>query len=298
MDIKGTIVVGLLKILGALPLPAVTRIGAVLGWSAWHLAKELKRVTMINLEICFPDMSHEERLRLAKASVIETLMTVCESGAVWNKSTEEVDRYITSTSGEELVQQALDSKRGVVLIVPHLGNWEIANYHISSRYPFMAMYQPVSLPKLDQLIFKARSQMDAEFVPADRSGVIALVSFLSNGGLTGILPDQQPSLKSGVFVPFFTKTALTPLIVARLVKKTGSVALGYTCLRNPDNKTFRVQFIEADPGIYDEDETVAAAAMNHTIEDLIRLAPEQYQWEYKRFNKRPEGEPRPYQVSR
>ncbi|MEZ5504873.1 MAG: hypothetical protein R3F38_02350 [Gammaproteobacteria bacterium] len=47
--------------------------------------------------------------------------------------------------------------------------------------------------------------------------------------------------------------------------------------------------------IYDADESVSAAAMNRTIEALIRMAPEQYQWEYKRFNKRPDkNERRPY----
>ena len=73
------------------------------------------------------------------------------------------------------------------------------------------------------------------------------------------------------------------------------MAFGYTCLRNPDNKSFRTVCIPADAEIYSEDDTVSAAAMNRTIEELIRMAPEQYQWEYKRFNKRPtKTEPRPY----
>lgn len=295
VDLKGTLIVGILKALGALPLPMVTRIGRGLGRLAWYLARDMRRVTLINLEICFPEMPLQERKRLARASVIETVMTVCESGAVWTKKPSEVTPYITATAGEELIQQALDQKRGVILIVPHLGNWEIANYHISSRYPFMAMYAPVPIPKLDQLIFKARSQMDAEFVPADRSGVMALMSFLSKGGLTGVLPDQQPSIKSGVFVPFFTKTALTPVLLAKLIQRTGSAAFGYACLRNADEKSFRIVCIPADDAIYDADESVSAAAMNRTIEALIRMAPEQYQWEYKRFNKRPDKqERRPY----
>lgn len=295
MDVKGTVIVGALKTLGLLPLPAVTQIGKGLGHLAWHLARDMRRVTLINLEICFPEMSLKERKRLARESVIETVMTVCESGAVWTKNPAEVTPFVTSSEGEELIQQALDEGRGVILVVPHLGNWEVANYHISSKYPFMAMYQPVPVPKLDQLIFKARSQMDAEFVPADRSGVMALIGFLSKAGLTGVLPDQQPSLKSGVFVPFFTKTALTPVLVAKLLQRTGAAAFGYTCLRNPDNKSFRIKCIPADAEIYSEDDSVSAAAMNRTIEALIRLAPEQYQWEYKRFNKRPDkSEPRPY----
>lgn len=295
VDLKGTIIVGSLKLLGTLPLPVVSRIGRGLGHLAWHLARDVRRVTLINLEICFPEMSLKERKRLARASVIETMMTACESGAVWTKKPSEVTQYITAIEGEELIQQALDQKRGVILIVPHLGNWEIANYHISSRYPFMAMYAPVPIPKLDQLIFKARSQMDAEFVPADRSGVMALMGFLSKGGLTGVLPDQQPSIKSGVFVPFFNQLALTPVLLAKLIQRTGSVAFGYACLRNPDEKSFRIVCIPADDAIYDADESVSAAAMNRTIETLIRMAPEQYQWEYKRFNKRPDpNERRPY----
>lgn len=295
VDVKGTIVVTAFKILGLLPLPLVTRVGAALGRLAWHLAQDMRRVTLINLEICFPEMPLKERKRLARASVIETVMTVCESGAVWTRTPAEITPYITSTQGEDLIQQALDQGRGVILIVPHLGNWEIANYHISSKYPFMAMYAPVPLPALDRLIFNARSQMDAEFVPADRSGVISLIGFLSKGGLTGVLPDQQPSVKSGVFVPFFGKTALTPVLIAKLLQRTGAIAFGYTCLRNPDNQSFRTVCIPADDDVYSQDDTVSAAAMNRTIEQLIRLAPEQYQWEYKRFNKRPDaGEPRPY----
>lgn len=294
MDIKGTLIVGILKILGLLPLPVVGKLGRLLGHCAWWFAKSARRVTLINLEICFPNMPETERLKLARESLIETFQTVLEAGAAWTKPAKEVTRYITSVEGEHLIRDALAQKRGVVLIVPHLGNWEIANYYISSAYPFMAMYAPVASPKLDALIFKARTHMDGEFVPADKSGVVRLHTFLTNGGLTGILPDQQPSLKSGAFVPFFGKTALTPLLVSRLIHKTGSVAVGYACLRNPDGKTFRIVCTESDPGIYDEDMEKSAAAMNRTIEKLILMAPEQYQWEYKRFNKRPNGEPRPY----
>lgn len=294
VDIKGTVIVTTLKLLGLLPLPVVGRIGHAIGRLGWYFAKSARHVTLTNLQIAFPDMPEQDRLRLARESLAETFQTVCESGAAWTKSAAEVTRYVTSQEGEHLIRAALDAKRGVVLIVPHLGNWEIANYSVSSRFPFMAMYAPVPIPKLDALIFKARTHMDGEFVPADKSGVQRLHTFLSNGGLTGVLPDQQPSPKSGTFAPFFGKTALTPLLVSRLIQKTGSVALGYTCLRNPDNKTFRLVCIEADPEIYDPDLEKSAAAMNRTIEKLILLAPEQYQWEYKRYNKRPPGEQRPY----
>jgi KDO2-lipid IV(A) lauroyltransferase len=281
VDIKGTLIVTTFRLLGLLPLPWVGKIGRLLGRIGWHVARSAREVTMINLGICFPEMTLQERKKLARESLGETFQTVLESGAAWTKPAAEVTRQITSVEGEHFIRQALDAKRGVVLIVPHLGNWEIANYYISSNFPLMAMY--------------ARSHMDGEFVPADKIGVQRLLKFLSNGGLTGILPDQQPSRKSGVFAPFFGMQALTPMLVSRLIQKTGAVALGLACLRNPDNRTFRMVCIESDPAIMDPDMEKSAAAMNRTIENLILLAPEQYQWEYKRFNKRPtREEPRPY----
>tara|TARA_B110000037_G_C16744485_1_gene352632 strand:- start:309 stop:521 length:213 start_codon:yes stop_codon:yes gene_type:complete len=45
----------------------------------------------------------------------------------------------------------------------------------------------------------------------------------------------------------------------------------------------------ADEGIYSSDVQVSLAAMNAGIERCIMAAPEQYQWEYKRFKRRPDG---------
>ena len=43
------------------------------------------------------------------------------------------------------------------------------------------------------------------------------------------------------------------------------------------------------------DEVTAATALNQGVEACVRQLPEQYQWSYKRFQARPEGEPKLYQ---
>jgi Kdo2-lipid IVA lauroyltransferase/acyltransferase len=65
--------------------------------------------------------------------------------------------------------------------------------------------------------------------------------------------------------------------------------------RLPKGKGFELICLPADADISDEDPRVATSALNRSIEQCVRLAPEQYQWEYKRFRKRPEGEASFYQ---
>ena len=131
-------------------------------------------------------------------------------------------------------------------------------------------------------------------VAADRRGVLALYKALPQGKATGVLPDQEPEIKTGVWVPFFGVTALTPKLVSKLSNDTDSVAIGFGCQRNPDGKTFHVFYEPVDAAFYTSDIETSAAAMNRCVENIILRDPKQYQWEYKRFKRRPNKQPSLY----
>ena len=121
---------------------------------------------------------------------------------------------------------------------------------------------------------------------------------LRAGDIAGILPDQVPDEAGGAYAPFYGIPALTMTLLVRLQQKTGAtVVLAFA--RRCDSEAgpgFEVVFREPDAAIYAEDMSEALAAMNRAIETLIALAPEQYQWEYKRFRRQPQGSPRIYQA--
>jgi KDO2-lipid IV(A) lauroyltransferase len=62
------------------------------------------------------------------------------------------------------------------------------------------------------------------------------------------------------------------------------------CERVPGG--FKVVFTEPDPSIL-EPET-AIAGLNKSVERVINQSPSQYQWQYKRYRRQPEGLPKPY----
>ena len=111
--------------------------------------------------------------------------------------------------------------------------------------------------------------------------------------MVGILPDQEP-VTGGAFSPFFDHAAYSMKLLPQLVKQTGARVICAYAERLENAAGFSLHFVEVDPDIYDNDLAIAIEAMNRSVERCVRALPEQYQWEYKRFNAQPNGVESPY----
>lgn len=248
---------------------------------------------MRNIQACFPQLNREQQQELALSSLQSTATVGLETPAVWFRGNKWLERAVVEVENAELFEQALESKRGVILLVPHFGNWELAGFWCARFRAVTAMYRPPRMAYLDGLVRKVRKGTgDNKIVPANPRGVLAVVQALSQGGMTMVLPDQQPSLKGGIFSPFFGHSALTVSLINRLIVKTAPLVLIAYARRV--EKGHVVGFSEPDAEIYSADPQVSVDAMNRSIEALVKTAPEQYQWEYKRFRTQPEGQPKFY----
>jgi len=161
-------------------------------------------------------------------------------------------------------------------------------------HPFTALYRPPRVAELDQLMRGARQRLGARLLPANISGIRALYRALRRGELVGILPDQVPNEDHNVvYAPFFGIAAKTMVLLVKLARQTGAPVV-FTCAeRLPHGRGYRVSFNRAAPGIEGGDLRAAATLINQEIERQVRLLPQQYQWCYKRFRRRPPGE-RPF----
>ena len=130
-----------------------------------------------------------------------------------------------------------------------------------------------------------------EQVRAEGIGIRQLFKRLQSGGVVGILPDQQPKQGDGVWAPFFGVPALTMTLIGRLAERTGAQVLYAWCERQGDGPRFMLHVEAAPPGIASSDAVTSASALNAGIEALVRRAPAQYQWTYKRWSQQPEGSP-------
>ena len=210
-------------------------------------------------------------------------------GKAWLCPIEKTLALVKQEEGYTEFRQAVDSKQGVILLAPHLSNWEIFGFFASEGLPSNFMYQPPRIAGLDRLLREVRARNGVRLAPTNRKGVAELLSALKNGEVTGVLPDQVPNDESGIFTAFFGQPAFTMTLVSKLVQRTGAkVFCGYA-KRLPKAKGFCAVFLPADPLIYSTDLDESVAGLNKTVEQAVRESISQYQWEYKRFRRQPDN---------
>lgn len=274
-----------------LPLPLLHLIAWPVGWLLYLIRNKQRHIAEVNLQLCFPHWPEGKRNKMIRQSLVETSKTVLESLKLWQSSKHKILGYIKKVNGSELLN---DKEHGTILIIPHLGNWEMVGLFCSSNASMTSMYRQQKSAYLNKLMQRGRERLGAHLVPATNKGVKYLLQALHNNELIAVLPDQNPSGGSGAFVPFFNVQTNTPILPVRLAQKTNATIILAYAERLSWGRGYELHFEKVNAALYDENIDVAAAAMNKELENLIKQKPQQYWWGYSRFRQRPEGDAKLY----
>ena len=285
----GGLTLGSLRALSKLPLRSLQRVGRAVGYLSWRVRSNWYVVSDVNISLCLPELSATERVRLNRAGQVNTFQTLMEMAGMFHWPAERLAELESGDEDTEILDRAIEVGRGVILLGPHIGNWELTSHVLAARYPFAAMYRPPRIREVDDALRKNRQRIGAELVPATATGLRRISRILQEGGLVGILPDQEPGKGNGVFAPFFGVPALTMTLVGDLVRRYGSAVIFGWMERTAKGK-FRGHLLPAPEGLDAENKVEAATQLNLGVETLVRSCPSQYLWSYKRFRSRPAEE--------
>jgi KDO2-lipid IV(A) lauroyltransferase len=282
------------KLLALLPLDVLRALGSAVGLMMWLLNGRAAKVTRENIALCFPELSPAQQTTLTRQSLQETAKTAMEAGTIWRNSWAWLQGKIVALEGDEILRAKLAEGKGVLVLAPHHGNWEVVAPYLASVANLTAMYQPLDNPKMDELVLAGRSKLNITMAPTNRKGVMMLFKALQNGTIVGILPDQVPGRDAGgEIAPFFGQPALTMTLVHGLIQRTGCAVC--SCYAERVAGGFKLVVMAADEQIYSEEQFASVTGLNASVAACVRRAPAQYQWEYKRFRRLPEPYPKRYQ---
>lgn len=290
-----TVLRALFLLLGHLPLGLLHALGAGLGLLLWLLPNRFRRITELHLARCLPELDAGRRRDLARTSLRESLKAVVEAPAIWFGPLARRRRWLDDPAALATIRAAQARGRGVILLTPHQGAWELASFFCAQVAPITVLYKPQK-GAADALIREGRSRGGAVTpVPTTGAGVKALMAALKRGELVGILPDHDPPESSGTaFVPLFGIPANTMDLVTKLAARSGAPVLLIVAERLPGARGFRFHLWPAPEAIADP--ALGPAVMNTAVEACIRALPGQYWWSYKRYRRRPAGEPAFYRA--
>lgn len=204
-----------------------------------------------------------------------------ESAYVWfRRDTDLLARSnhqaMTRLAEETLARQASGDGRGLLILTPHIGCFEMGARAYGATAPITVLYKAPKQAALHDLLKVARTQSGVTPAAADTAGVRALLRALKRGEAVGILPDQVPSDGDGRWADFFGRPAYTMTLPQRLVEKTGARVCLLGVWRRPGGQGWDMEVEEMD-------ELPTPEAINRRIESLIRRHPEQYVWNYNRY---------------
>lgn len=266
----------------------------MLGRSFWAVRSRARSVTEHNLMLCYPHLSKQQHKQLAYASLIHTGKQLTECAWIWNRAPNVTLACITEVIGRSILDDALHSEKGLIVVSPHMGNWELCNLVLSAKSDFTYFYRSPRNKALEPLLLKWRAHLGGSPATLDSSGIREALRVLKKGGTLGILPDQEPDLDGGIFVPFFNEPALTMTLLSRIAVKSGANIIYIVAERLCDRAGWRIHILKADQDTCNNDIVTSATAVNKDVARCISIDPEQYLWDYKRFNTKADGSRRAY----
>ena len=274
----------LFKVVSLLPLCVLQWIASWIALLLNSFNSSMKRVSSINLKLAYPELNIEQHQALLKKTLKNQCLTYVESIKIWGMPQKYNVGLIKNIFGEQHLTEALNSEKGTIVVLLHLGNWELVNVWLNQYTAPVIMYKPSKNKGIDRFMLEARQSTRAKLVPTDENGVRAIFKHLKQGGLTVILPDHLPKESGGIYADFFGQKALSTTLVSKLASKTQCNVIGISCLRNSDTH-FDIHCTQLSENILSKDLQVSVNQLNQDVEAMINVAPEQYIWSYKRFRK-------------
>ncbi len=258
-------------------------LGGALGWLGYALSPTYRRRLNENAELAgvgLPDR---------KAAVADAGRLVMELPRLWLRPRDQPINDPVRWEGAELLEAMLARGRGLVLLTPHMGSFEVSAQAYAARFgakqPITVLYRPARQAWLRELEETARARPALATAPANLAGVRLLMRALKRGETVGLLPDQVPPEGMGVWVPFFGKPAYTMTLAARLIQQTGAAVAVLWTERAAGGAGYVVRAMALPVPLPEQagDDEASALAINQSMEAVIRMKPSQYLWGYNRY---------------
>lgn len=285
------------QILAALPLSVLHFLGTCLGSIAYYCSAKTRSRTAQNIRTSQIVQDYQSINCLVKSCLQETAKSGLELPIAWCRDSQDVVQLFKHVHGWEHIDAAVRSGKGLLLITPHIGSYDLAGRFISERLPFplTAMYRPPKLQWLEPIMQAGRERDQGHTAPANAQGVKVILKALKNKQATIVLPDQVPTGGDGIWAHFFGKEAYSMTLAARLAQMPDVTTLFFVGERLHKGAGFALHVYPLE-GEIGTDKLINVETINRNVEALVRRFPSQYLFSYNRYKTPAGAEPKPSSV--
>ena len=204
----------------ALPVPVLATIAQVCGWIYSRLASHRREVVVQNL---LPVLNGDRRAA-ERASAELFRQFALKLAWLWrHESGAETDSSLSEWNGWELFAAARARNNGVLLVTPHLGDWELGGAFLARKgVKLLVLTQPEPDERLTEIrrVSRARWGIETLVVGTDPFAFVEIIKRLQDGATVALLVDRPP-VATAVTVELFGKPFQASIAPAELARASG-----------------------------------------------------------------------------
>ncbi|VAX10275.1 Lipid A biosynthesis lauroyl acyltransferase [hydrothermal vent metagenome] len=286
---------GILRLCSFLPLPILHAFGNVLGTLIYYLPISQRRIALINIHLCFPELTPKQQHQRVRANLRSVAIALFESSLAWWASNARL-KTLHRIEGLEHLRRAQTTGKGILLLGGHYTTLELGGRLISRYVHGVGIYKPAHNKLFEAVMAHTRKKTFADLIPS--KNMRKIIRALKQGKTCWYAPDQDFGRQGTVFAPFMGVPAASLTISARIAQLSGAIVLPFSSRRLPGNQGYAITLQEPLENFPSGDDLADATRVNQAIEEGVRLAPEQYLWVHRRFKTRPFAQPQLYPLRR
>jgi len=282
-----------LKFLGWLPRSWARWVGARLAAILFRLQPRWGQIALFNLQLAFPESTEAERRKIERDMVRNLGWLAAEFAHLPHYNRQNIENVIV-LDGFENFAAAEGQGKGVLFLTGHMGAWELKPYaHALYHRPIHFVIRQINNPRVDRLVNHYRSLSGNQPIEK-RQAARTILRVLRQGGVVGILADQNAALEDSVFVDFLGVPAATTTGLARMARHSGAPVVPVYSFWDPALGKYHLRYEPALVLERTEDEEADirdyVVRFNEALSSYVRRFPDQWFWVHRRWKTRPIGE--------
>lgn len=273
-------------LVNAIPYPLAMSAAKGLAAFAFDILGFQRKRTMDRISTAFPEKTPREVRAIARRSLANVLQSAVEMIRAPRLNKRWMDRHVVDGQiYKDRLQELVDEGNGVVIMVPHSGNWYMAAWSMAKYgLPLFALAAPQRNPKIDA--WMKRQYGDIEVLDrSEKSTLSRIKDKLKSGRAFAILPDLRvpaPDVDVGFLGgranvshagAMFAVRCGSPIVVAAMHRENGKHVFNHLATLRPDPNA-------TDPKA--EAARLTREAMT-LIDGEVRSRPGEWYWYNKRW---------------
>ena len=282
---------GVLRLLCLLPHRAALAMGRAIGRLAHRLGGSRRAIVRRNIELCFPELTPDERDALAFEHFEALGMMLIEMG-LGRWAGDKHLASITTIKGLEHLHDAVEKGQGVILLAAHFTTIEVSGRVLAMNSPpFDGVYRKNRSAFITELQRSGRERTVANTI--EKRDIKKMIRSLRAGRPVWYAPDQSYNRKGAEIIDFFGVPAMTTTATATLARLGKAVAIPFFPRRLQDG-SYEMTLLPPFENFPSDDPVADARRYNKVLEEHIRTCPEQYFWIHRKFKDLPDDYPNYY----